>query len=342
MEIASTMEAVLLVGHGGPEMLVHRDDVRVPVPAADEVLVDVRAAGVNNTDINTRTGWYARAGSDAGDWSGAGLSFPRIQGADACGTIVAVGAEVPASRIGERVIVQPCLRSRRLDGRDPWLGSEQDGAFARFLRAPAADAYAVRCDLSDAQLAAVPCSYGTAENLLLRAGVAAGERVLVTGASGGVGVAAVQLGVLRGATVVAVSAPEKAAAVLALGATAVVGRDDALPAEPFDVVIDVVGGPGWPRLLDALRPGGRYATSGAIAGPIVELDLRTLYLKDLTLYGCTSQSAAVFPALVRYLESGALVPVVAQTYPLAAIADAQADFLTKRHVGKLVLLVGDS
>ena len=104
-------------------------------------------------------------------------------------------------------------------------------------------------------------------------------------------------------------------------------------------MVDVVGGPAWPALLTVLRPRGRYAVSGAIGGPIVELDLRTLYLKDLTLFGCTSQDDGVFANLVGYLERGELVPLVAATYPLAEIAAAQRDFVAKRHVGKLVLLV---
>ncbi len=246
------MDAVLLLGHGGPEMLEYRHDVPIPEPGGGEVLIAVRAAGINNTDINTRIGWYS-----GGSWAGAAVTFPRIQGADVCGEIVAVGDDVPTTRIGERVIVQGCLRSLRRDGRDPWLGSEIDGGFAQFVRVPSADTYRIDSDLSDAQLAAAPCSYGTAENLLHRSGVAAGERVLVTGASGGVGSAAVMLARRRGAEVVAVAGADKADAVRALGAERVVGRDadlvQSLGRESVDVVIDLVGGPAWPSLLDVMR-----------------------------------------------------------------------------------------
>ncbi len=345
-----TMHAVVLVGHGGPEKLVYRRDVPVPTPGPGDVLIAVRAAGINNTDINTRIGWYSsvptQAGADPaadGSWAGTPIAFPRIQGADVCGTIVAVGAGVPAERIGQRVIVQGCLRSLRRDGRDPWLGSEIDGGFAQFVRAPSADTWQVRSNLSDAQLAAAPCSYATAENLLHRAGVGPADRVLITGASGGVGSAAVLLARLRGAEVIAVAGSDKAAAVAALGAARVVSREADLEAavgrEHVDVVIDLVGGPRWPELLAVLTPRGRYVVSGAIGGPHVALDLRTLYLKDLTLFGCTSQDDAVFERLVGYLERGDLVPIVAATYPLAEIAAAQHDFEAKRHVGKLVLLV---
>ena len=108
--------------------------------------------------------------------------------------------------------------------------------------------------------------------------------------------------------------------------------------EAFDVVVDVVAGDTWPALLEVLRKQGRYVTAGAIAGPIVELDVRTLYLKDLTLIGCTYQPREVFENLVGYIERDEISPVVAGTYPLEQIEAAQRDFLEKSHVGKLVLL----
>jgi NADPH:quinone reductase-like Zn-dependent oxidoreductase len=335
--IPSTMRAVLLTGHGGPEVLELRDDVPVPRPAPDEVLLRVGAAGVNNTDLNTRTGWYGDGG-----WSGE-LELPRIQGADACGHVVAVGDGVDSARIGERVIVATMQQ-------DPsgapfstvTLGSELDGAFAEYLAVRSSEAFAVSCDWTDVELASVPCATSTAENMLRRAGVAAGERVLVTGASGGVGTAAVQLARLRGATVIAVARKDKAPLLRELGAVEVVARDADLAVSPgagsVDVVVDVVGGPAWPSLLGALRRGGRYVVSGAIAGPLVELDLRTLYLNDLTLLGATYQPPDVLPAIVGSVERGGLRPLVHAVYPLADIARAQADFEAKDFVGKLVLV----
>jgi len=357
--LPSTMAAVILTGHGGLEKLEFRTDWPVPRPASGEVLIEVLAAGINNTDINTRIGWYSKAVTAAtgdggvtgynafdgvdGSWSGASLEFPRIQGADVCGRVVEVGEGVSRDRIGERVIVRTMLRSPV--GNRPFevwtFGSECDGGFAQFTVAPAEDTRAVRTDLTAEELAAAPCSYGTAENMLHRA-VVGSERVLVTGASGGVGLATVQLAKRRGATVIAVCSGAKSASVLAEGADQTVDRDTDLVLElgrsSVDVVIDVVGGPGFPQLLDVLRPGGRYAVSGAIAGPIAELDLRTLYLKDLSLFGCTFQDDEVFENLVAYLESGEVRPVVSRSYPLAEIAEAQKDFLDKSHVGKLVLI----
>lgn len=337
-----TMAAVQLLGHGGFEMLVYREDVPVPRPAPDEVLIRVGAAGVNNTDINTRTGWYARAGDAAGGWAGE-LSFPRVQGADIAGRIVAVGEGVAPARIGERVVVEPCLHvpGAPLD-ETTYLGSERDGGFAQFCAVPAAFAWPIESPLPDAELASFPCSWSTAENLLTRAGVTEGERVLVTGASGGVGSAAVQLARCRGAHVIAVTSDAKAGDVLALGAARVIPRGadlvEAIGRERLEVVIDLVGGAHWPRLLELLVRGGRYATAGAIAGPLVELDLRTLYLKDLRLHGATVLDAGVFERLVDLIERGAIRPIVAATYPLREIVRAQQDFLAKAHTGKLVLL----
>ena len=349
------MAAVILTGHGGLEKLEYRTDWPVPRPASGEVLIEVLAAGINNTDINTRIGWYSKAvtsatgdggltgygavaGGDAA-WSGASLEFPRIQGADVCGRVVEVGEGVSPDRIGERVIVRTMLRTpvayRPLEC---WtLGSECDGGFAQFTVAPSDDTFAVRSNLTHEELAAAPCAHSTAENMLHRVALGS-ERVLVTGASGGVGLAAVQLAKRRGATVIAICSSAKSASVMAEGADQTLDRDTDLVRElgrsSVDVVIDVVGGPGFSQLLDVLRRGGRYAISGAIAGPLAEIDLRTLYLKDLSLLGSTFQDDDVFGNLVAYLESGEVRPVVSRTYPLAEIAQAQQDFLDKSHVGK--------
>jgi len=347
--LPDTMRAILLTGFGGYERLEWRDDVPVPRPRAGEVLVKVAAAGVNNTDINTRIGWYSKAveastdaGSDgfneAGDdgWSGSAFTFPRIQGADCCGRIVAVGAGGDASRIGERVLIDPLIRDG--DGSVRYFGSELDGGFADFACVPARNALTINSDFSDVELASFPCAYSTAENILTRIGLAQGERVLITGASGGVGSAAVQLAKRRGAEVIAIANPDKADAVRALGADHVAVRGASLGGiGPVDAVVDVVGGPQFPALLDALRPGGRYGVSGAIAGPMVSLDLRTLYLKDLRLIGCTVLEPEVFPRLIGIIERGEIRPLLSATYPLEDIVPAQELFLQKRHIGKIVL-----
>lgn len=354
MTIAANMRAVLLTGHGGYDRLDVRDDVPVPIPGPHDVLIRVAAAGVNNTDINTRIGWYSKAVAEATDanaasgidgagddgWSGAAFQFPRIQGADACGRIVAVGDNVDPARMGERVLVEPVFRgASRFD--ILYFGSEVDGGFADYACVPSMHAHRVRSALSDVELASFPCAYGTAENILTRIDLQAGERVLITGASGGVGSAAVQLAKRRGAEVIAMAADAKAEMVQALGASRVVPRDADITAifgqEYFDAAVDIVGGPQFGAILNVLKRGGRYGVSGAISGPIVDLDLRTLYLKDLRLIGCTVLETEVFPNLVSYIERGEIQPVVAATYDLSDIVKAQEAFLTKQHVGKIVL-----
>ena len=352
------MRAVLLTGNGGFEKLEFRDDVPVPLAGPGEVLIKIAAAGVNNTDINTRIGWYSKAvaeatqvggasgiaGAENDGWSGVAFHFPRIQGADACGRIVAVGEGVAASRIGSRVLVEPVFRAEGAALASAiYFGSEIDGAFAEYAVAPSRHAHAVDCAWSDAELASIPCAYSAAENMLTRAGLAAGETVLVTGASGGVGSAAVQLAKRRGARVIGVARADKAAAVRAIGADRTIDRGadllNELGRESVEVVIDVVGGSQFDELLQLLKRGGRYAVAGAIAGPIVSLDLRTLYLKDLRLLGCTVIEPTVFPNLVSYIERGEIRPLVAATYPLNEIVAAQQAFLEKAHIGKIVLLV---
>ncbi|MDH3669144.1 MAG: zinc-binding dehydrogenase [Paracoccaceae bacterium] len=352
MGVPDTMSGVQLTGHGGPERLVWNDAIPTPRPGRGEVLVRVLAAGVNNTDINTRIGWYSKevtgsteatgteVGIESGGWVGA-LPFPLIQGGDLCGRVVTLGDGI--ERLDEGARVTCATNQPEPSAENPVgirvIGSEYDGAFAQFCVVSAHQLYDVTpSPLSDIEIGAMPCAFGTAENLLTRAGVAKGDDVLVTGASGGVGLAAVQLARLRDARVTGQSSAAKRAAVEEAGAAEVLDRGAIPKARSFDVVIDVVGGPGWAALIDALRPGGRYAVSGAIAGPIVEADLRTIYLNDLTIHGCTYTSPEVFAGLVAHINSGAVRPLVSQTYPLREIAKAQEDFAAKRYPGKLVLI----
>lgn len=347
MNPPNKMQGIVLTGHGGPEMLEWRDDLAVPVPGKGDVLIRVGAAGVNNTDINTRTAWYSKGVGEAEDatWSGKPLSFPRVQGADVCGKIVGVGETVDPTRIGERVLIEPCIREA--DGElleTPWyFGSECDGGFAQYTRVASRHAHAIESNLTDVELASFPCSYSTAENMLTRAGVREGETVLVTGASGGVGSASVQLARARGAHVIAVTSPSKAQTLAELGVEKTLRRDDEFVSElgagSVDVVIDLVAGPKWPSLLDLLRSGGRYAVAGAIGGPMVELDVRTLYLKDLSFFGCTVLDPAVFGNLVGRIERGEVKPLVSGTYPLRDIRTAQQVFGAKGYIGKIVLEV---
>lgn len=339
------MRGVWLTGHGDVEKLVICEDIPVPLPGSNDVLVRVAAAGINNTDINTRTAWYSKnegAGEDA-SWAGQPLRFPRIQGADVCGQIVATGRNVRPNRVGERVLIEPCIREA--DGRileTPWyFGSECDGGFAEYTVVADRHAYPIDSRFSDVELASFPCSYSTAENLLTRAKVHSDEVVLVTGASGGVGSAAVQLARARGARVICMTSPNKAERLLRLGAEQTLSRNDdlvqKLGGNGVDAVIDLVAGPKWPELLNVLKPFGKYAAAGAIAGPLVTLDVRTLYLKDLSLFGCTVLDEGVFKNLVKRIEAEEIRPLVSGTFPLDQIIEAQQQFEKKQHVGKLVI-----
>ena len=358
MTLPATMRAVVTMGHGDLDQLVLHHDWPRPEPAPGEVLIRVRACGLNNTDVNTRTGWYSKAvsgattgtahvtvGTDDPTWGGAPITFPRIQGADVCGEIVAVGTGVDPGRIGERVITDNWLRdpAHPLDRhRAGYFGSERDGGFAEYTTIPARNALAVKSDLTDAELATFSCSYSTAEGMLTRAAVTSDDTVLVPGASGGVGGALIQLARRRGARVIALASEAKHAEVARLGPDRVLPRAPrdlraALGSDRITVVADVVGGPYWPALIDILERGGRYACSGAIAGPMVELDLRTLYLRDLTFAGSTVIDPEVMPNLIRYIEAGDIRPALAATFPLADLRAAQRAFLAKTHTGNIVV-----
>lgn len=355
-----TMKAVVTTGNGGYDKLDY-GDVPIPTPKRDEVLLKVLAAGVNNTEINTRLGWYSSSVTsgteilsadeekhdEKGDVEDGGWNektpFPFIQGTDCCGEVVAHGDGVSSPDIGQRVLVRSCMRLHGFDSLENiWVASDFDGAFAQYVTVPAQEVFVVDCTWSDAELATIPCAYGTAENMLHRTNVNAGDRVLVTGASGGVGSAVVQLAKRRGAHVTAVIGQSKIAAMQHLGIDQIIPRGANLLVElgeaSTDVVIDNVAGEGFPHLLKILVRGGRYASSGAIAGPMVNLDMRDFYLKDLTLIGCTAWGEPVFPNLIGYIERGEIQPLVAKTFALKEIAAAQKEFMKKRHVGNFVLV----
>jgi len=174
ISIPKKMSAVLTTGHGGFDVLDFRTDVEVPSPNSDQVLIKVLGAGINNTDINTRTAWYSKsvtgetsvggaegfdnAENDDGSWSGVPLSFPIIQGADCYGEIVAVGEQVDSKRIGERVLVRT-MQQHAVDYRpfESWsVGSECNGAFAQYMVAFSDESYKIESDWSDIELASIP------------------------------------------------------------------------------------------------------------------------------------------------------------------------------------------
>ncbi len=365
MTIPATMRAVVLTGHGGLDKLEYRADWPTPKPGPGEVLVRVGACGLNNTDINTRTAWYSKSVTDgitdsaasegfasadagSGSWGSSSIEFPRIQGADVAGRIAAVGDGVDPARIGERVLLDPWLLADG-DWMDPrrsaYFGSECDGGFAEYTTIRAGNALPVDTRQTDAELATYPCAYTTAENLISRTGLREDETVAIAGASGGVGSAAIQLCRLRGARVIAIASRSKAEILAGLGAEVVINRDT-LDLEAalrdaaggvLDVALDVVGGAMFMPLINALRQGGRYSSSGAIAGPLVEFDLRQLVYKDLQLTGATIVPPGTMRRIVELIEQDKLQPMLARTFPLQDLAQAQETFQLKNHVGNIVV-----
>lgn len=366
MEIPKTMKAMVLTGHGGPEVLEY-GDVPVPEPGPGELLIEVGACGMNNTDIKVREGsygieddpeaistWRTRAGEAST------LKFPRIQGADTVGKVVAVGERVPESRIGERVMVDFCIYNRPEGDNSladiDYYGHGRDGGYAEFMAVEASNAHTVKTDMDDAERATFSCAYQTGEHMLERAHVQTGERVLVTGASGGVGSAIVQLCRARGAIPYAVTSRGKERSLLDLGAEAAIARQDfqtpsgtdegrfieavesATKGEPIDVVADLVGGDLFNGLLRILRPEGRYATAGTIGGAVVSLDTRTLYLKHLQLHGSSQGTRDDFKRVLTYIEQGKIKSLLSRTYKLSELHRAQEDFAAKAFVGKLVVV----
>ncbi len=351
--LPETMAAVLLTGHGGLEKLDYRTDVPVPRPAPGEVVIRVAACGMNNTDVWVRQGAYGTEADPqaVSTWRRQGntLTFPRIQGADSVGRIVAVGEGVDEARIGERVMVDFSIYNRDDDSLADidYMGHGRDGGYAEYQALPAENAHVVETDLTDIELATFCCAYLTGEQMLVRAGLGEGERVLVTGASGGVGSAIVQLARARGAIPYAVVGPGKERAVLDIGAEATIARNvpdlrsavfAATGGRPIDVVADLVAGPLFNDLLAILRPEGRYTTAGAIAGPVVQLDLRTLYLKQLQMHGSSQGTRGDFRRIVRLIEEGRLKPLVGGVYKLSDFHAAQSRFMGKEFVGKLVVV----
>ena len=344
------MRAAVLTRFGGPDAVELRD-LPTPHSGPSQVRLRVSAAAVNNTDLWTREGAYGLPGDPQAlaGWLGP-VDFPRIQGADVVGVVDVVGDGGDPALLGRRVLVDPATFDDRDDAApEPRLvgvlGSEYDGGFAEHVVVGADHVHDMTASpLADTELACLPIAYGTATGMLERGGVRAGETVLITGASGGVGLAAVQLAAARGARVLAVTSPGKTDLVRASGASATVERgvDDlaAVARERVDAVVNVVGGPLLEQLLPSLRPGGRWIVAGAVAGPVVTLDLRRLYLHNLRVIGSTMHTPAHFAVLADLARSGALAPRVAARFALEDLAAAHAALAERRHVGKIVVVPG--
>jgi NADPH:quinone reductase-like Zn-dependent oxidoreductase len=337
------VKGVVLTGFGGPERLALRADLPEPDPPRQWVGVRVSACGVNNTDIWTRLGAYGSS-DDPGAVSGPRgrpIHFPLVQGADAVGLVEHVGVGVDPSWIGRRVLVDPVFRDSPdslLTAR--YLGSDFDGGFAERVIVPVQNIRALPEQLSDIEAATLATAAGTAMRMVRLAEIAQGDRVLVTGASGGVGSASVQIAAARGAHVIALAGRLGAEPwLLDLGARSVLHPDRVTSDLALDVVLDVVAGPSTSKLLSALRRGGRYVIAGASGGSSTELDMRTLYLGHLRVLGTSLFAARDIDDVLGMVTSGQFRPQVDSTFPLAEIADAQERFQSRQSLGKVVVTI---
>nr|WP_297459944.1 zinc-binding dehydrogenase [uncultured Halomonas sp.] len=364
--IPATMAATLLTGHGGIDKLIYRQDVPTPSPAHGEVLVKITATAKNNTDRKAREGLYPT--KDKGDVTSfqiggsPTLTFPRIQGADVVGRVVAVGDGVEAERIGQRGLLDfnLYLDSRRDINLTPdYYGHGADGGFAEYIAVPAGQFHTVENpELADAELAAMGmCSYQTALHMLNAAGVTAGERVLVTGASGGVGTALIQLCRIMGAIPYALSTPDKAEALIELGAEAVLDRSamqdftDKVRAmtdgRPIDAVMDLVGGEMTDRFIDCMifdmkrrDSYPRLSIAGASGGNISEILWTRIYLYQVQIFGVSHGTRDEAEQLVAWIRSGQLKPVLHAAFKLSELYDAERYFVDRgsNFLGKIVIV----
>jgi len=340
-----TMRAAVFSEFGGPEVIEVRD-VPVPKPGAGEVRVRVEAAAMNHLDLWVRRGLPIET------------PMPHIGGSDFAGVVDAVGAggDVP---VGTRVVVDPSLGfdwyggQGRGDsfGEPPFriIGEHTQGGFAEYAIVPAENLLEIPGDFPATEAAAAGLVFATAwRALITRAALRAGERVLITGASGGVGTAAIQVARRAGAKVFAVTGgPEKARMVGELGADFVydrhkvdfsreVWRDTAK--KGVHVVFDTVGEALWPQCLRALSPAGRLVTSGATTGSRGVTEIRLVFWKQLSILGSTMAAPSEFRQVMRLVFEGALSPVIHETMPLEEAGRAHRILEEEKFFGKLVLV----
>ncbi|MFN2410471.1 MAG: zinc-binding dehydrogenase [Halomonas sp.] len=362
----ATMAAMVLTGHGGIEKLEYHQDVATPKPQAGQVLVQVTATAKNNTDRKAREGLYPT--KDKGDVTSfamggeATLTFPRIQGADVAGRIVAVGEGIDPSRIGERGLLDFNLYAderRDINLTPDYYGHGADGGYAEYIAVPSDQFHHVaNPKLHDAELAAMGmCSYQTAYHMMTSAGIGAGERVLVTGASGGVGTALIQLCRVVGAIPYAVSQPDKADALIALGAEAVIDRGD-LPTfvervlattggQPIDAVMDLVGGEMTNLFIDTMiidmqhrKRYPRLSIAGASGGNLSEIMWTRIYLYQVQIFGVSHGTREEAEQLIAWIRSGDLKPVLHAAFKLSELHEAERYFVNRgsNYLGKIVIV----
>jgi NADPH:quinone reductase-like Zn-dependent oxidoreductase len=333
--------------YGGPEVL-RWAELADPVPAADEVIVEVRACGLNHSDLDSRAG--------TSRWP---FPLPWVLGAEFAGTVAAVGVEVEGISPGDPVTAYQQYACGRCPACSRWrqdlcerfvvFGTDRWGGYAELAVVPARAVIPLRGEDELVPAAAAQCVVSTAWSMVVSvAAVRAGETVLVPSASGGVAGAAVQAARIAGARVIAsVGAPEKVDPVRALGADVVFCYREASVAEVVseategrgvDVVVDTTGGPRFGEHLAAMAPDGRLVTCGAHAGEVVPLDVIELFRRGHRILGFRMASPGEIRTALRMALDGRIVVPVDRTFPLSAAADAHAYMDERRHVGKIVLV----
>jgi len=332
------MKAAVLEGVGQPLMM---KTVADPVPAPGWAVVRLQAAALNHRDLWIQQGRYA------------GLKFPIILGSDGAGTVQAVGADADRAWVGRAVIINPSLDwgdNPRVQGpRFRILGLPDDGTLAEAVVVPVANLAPQPGHLSAEQAAALPLGGLTAwRALFTRAGLRAGETVLITGIGGGVALFGLQFAVAAGATVYVTSGSaaklERARALGAAGGANYRETDWAArlqrEAGEFDLVLDSAMGGGLAPLIDLTRPGGRIVFYGATTGNPAGLDARKVFWRQIALLGTTMGSPADFAGMLRLVESRRLVPVVDTIQPLTEAGAALRRMESAAQFGKLVLTTG--
>ncbi|MBO6850466.1 MAG: alcohol dehydrogenase catalytic domain-containing protein [Marinobacter sp.] len=362
--IPKSMKAMVLTGYGGIDRLQYRD-VATPSPGPGEVLVQVTATAKNNTDRKAREGLYPTKKGEMQSFQMGGeptLRFPRIQGADIAGRVVAVGEGVSESRLGERGLLDFNIYAnerRDINLTPDYYGHGADGGYAEYAALPAEQFHHIpNPELSDAEVAAMGmCSYQTAMHMLTSAGISAGERVLVTGASGGVGTALIQLCRIMGAIPYALSQQDKSDALLALGAEAVLDRSDMATfvdrakaktgGKPFDAVMDLVGGEMTDIFIDAMifdmnarSSYPRLSIAGASGGNISEILWTRIYLYQVQIFGVSHGTREEAGQLVAWIREGQLKPVLHGAFALSDLHRAEEYFMNRasNFLGKIVIV----
>jgi NADPH:quinone reductase-like Zn-dependent oxidoreductase len=342
------MKAVRFHQHGGPEVLQY-EDAPDPVPTNDEVLVRVKACALNRLDI------WARI-----RLPNVKMNLPHISGSDISGLIEEVPSHEKELQKGMEVIVSPGLGCGRcekcLNGKDNQcryykiVGNGTDGGYAELVAAPRRNIIPKPERMDFVQAASVPLVFLTAHHMLVtKAGLQAGETVLVLGAGSGVGIAAIQIAKTYNANVIATAGTDtKLRKAVQLGADYTINHHTQDIVEEsrkytenrgVDVVVEHVGRATWDKSVRSLSKGGRLVTCGATTGADAQTDLRYVYSKELTIYGSYMGGSGELLRVLDLFRQRKLRPVVDMTYPLNAARDAQIRMEKGEHFGKIVLTV---